>query len=177
MPGGRPPKPTAVHVLNGNPSKKNLNTGEPKPLVAAPEMPRGMSRAANREWKQIVPILLGMGVLTIVDGKALSAYCESYAGWEESRKHIKKFGRVFVTHFEDKEGNLIVGDMKANPAVAQEQAYLKAMNTFLAQFGLSPSTRAKVKGEKPEVQDPMEAFLDGPAAEATPMMPHDKKPN
>ena len=31
MQSGRKPKPTAVKALEGNPGKRSLNTGEPKP--------------------------------------------------------------------------------------------------------------------------------------------------
>ena len=36
---GRKPKPTAVKVLEGNPGKRSLNTGEPKPEKKAPRCP------------------------------------------------------------------------------------------------------------------------------------------
>ena len=36
---GRKPKPTAVKVLEGNPGKRSLNTGEPKPEKKAVSAP------------------------------------------------------------------------------------------------------------------------------------------
>ena len=35
---GRKPKPTAVKVLEGNPGKRSLNTGEPKPEKKGPAL-------------------------------------------------------------------------------------------------------------------------------------------
>ena len=39
MQSGRKPKPTAVKALEGNPGKRSLNTGEPKPEKKAPRCP------------------------------------------------------------------------------------------------------------------------------------------
>lgn len=36
---GRPPKPTAIKELEGNPGKRPLNKNEPKPKQTAPKCP------------------------------------------------------------------------------------------------------------------------------------------
>ena len=94
MGNGRRPKPTAMKELAGNPGHRPLNDAEPKPDKAAPEMPKGMLKAARREWAAIVPSLLRIGVLSNIDGKALAAYCDAYAHWELARKQIEKYGLV-----------------------------------------------------------------------------------
>ena len=44
---GRKPKPTAVKVLEGNPGKRSLNTGEPKPDKKAPRCPAWLEDEAK----------------------------------------------------------------------------------------------------------------------------------
>jgi len=80
---GRPRKPTALHVLNGNPSKiVNLDqraAAEPKPLEiapdAVPEPPEYMPDSAKECWRENAPMLAATHLLTVADLKALEAYC------------------------------------------------------------------------------------------------------
>lgn len=167
MPGRRP-KPTAIKELEGNPGHRPLNTLEPKPPRVAPEMPRGLTKAARREWAIIVPLLLELGVLSNVDGKALAAYCEAYGMWEWARKEIKKYGLLIQTRYLDHNGKLVLGDLKPNPAVNIAAAQLKLMKSFLIEFGLTPASRVKLKIEKKPQEDPMEAFMNK-SKEAAPL--------
>ena len=170
MGNGRRPKPTAMKELAGNPGHRPLNDAEPKPDKAAPEMPKGMLKAARREWAAIVPSLLRIGVLSNIDGKALAAYCDAYAHWELARKQIEKYGLVIEEPVLDKDGfvNTAMVRLKANPAVNIYTAMGKLMKSYLIEFGLTPASRSKLKIEKQaEVPDPMAALLDTPKAAAT----------
>lgn len=160
---GRRPKPTAIHKLNGNPSmmsKEELEGADnPQPELVAPELPRGLSHAARREWHRIVHDLLEIGVLSKVDGKALAAYCICYARNEEAQKDIDKYGQVIQTSYKDsRTEEIIVGDLKANPAVGNALKWMTAMKSFLIEFGLTPASRRNLKITK-KVDDQMEQFL------------------
>ena len=48
---GRKPKPTAVKMLEGNPGKRSLNTGEPKPEKKAPRCPAWLEDEAKKELR------------------------------------------------------------------------------------------------------------------------------
>jgi P27 family predicted phage terminase small subunit len=162
---GRRPKPLAIHQLNGNPrhfSQADLKGDEnPAPPIGVPEMPKGLSKAAKREWKRIVPELMSLGVLSVVDGKALASYCEFYALWETARNQYLKEGITFIQHYEDKEGNLIAGDMKPHPCVAIANNAAKTMKSFLIEFGLTPASRSKLKIAKKDDGDAMDQYLKG----------------
>lgn len=162
---GRRPKPLAIHQLNGNPShfsQADLKGAEqPKPDLVRPEMPKGMPKAARREWRRIVPLLENIGVLSNVDGLALAEYCRAHALIEQAQKEIDKHGLIFVTHYESKDGDIVIGDIKQNPACAVLSTQQKVMKAFLIEFGLTPASRAKLKIQRPSDKDPMEAFLSG----------------
>ena len=49
--GGRPPKPTYLKVLEGNPGKRPLNENEPKPKPSAPKCPAWLSPVCQRQLK------------------------------------------------------------------------------------------------------------------------------
>ena len=160
---GRRPLPTAVKKLRGNPGKRKLNPAEPKPPTSEPDMPRGLSKVAAAEWKSIVPELKLLGVLTRVDGKALAAYCHCFARWFEAEKELEKLGIIVEEPIlggpiNDRE---IVGyRYKRNPAVSISNDALRLMRAYLVEFGMTPSSRTRIRIEKPDDDaDPFEKFL------------------
>lgn len=178
------PKPTALKKLQGNPGNYPLNDMEPQPPVAVPEMPKGLRPAARREWHRIVVELLKLGVLTVVDGKALAMYCDAYADWQEAQRDCTKNGLVLDTPVLDKEKQPIyltgmsedgVRQLllvrKINPAFTVKIAAMKTMKSFLIEFGLTPASRSKLKVAPPPKVDPMEEFLKGRANESAPASP------
>jgi len=61
---GRRPKPMAMKVLEGNPGKRDLNTGEPTPRKRAPRCPSWLEEEAKKEWKRMCRQLEEIGILT-----------------------------------------------------------------------------------------------------------------
>lgn len=173
---GRRPKPLAMHRLNGNPSmlsKAEIDAASnPEPRTAVPEMPKGMPKAARREWKHIVPLLVTNGLLTEVDGLALAAYCQAHALVEKAQKEIDETGITFTTHYENEDGTIVDGDIKANPAVAIYLQALKTMKAFLIEFGLTPASRRNLKVNRSDNKDPMEQYIDRkrPQSTGTPLL-------
>jgi P27 family predicted phage terminase small subunit len=151
--------------LQGNPGKRKLNDREPKPQPGDPDMPRGLSAAAAEEWRAIVPELRALGVLTKLDGKALAAYCHAYARWMEAEAEIQRVGIVVQEPIWDLHTNRLLGvKFKKNPAVTISETAQKIMKSFLVEFGMTPSSRSRVRIEKPTEDDPMDAFLRGGSA-------------
>jgi P27 family predicted phage terminase small subunit len=158
--GGRNAKPTALKELEGNQGHRKLNHAEPQPDKVAPEMPKGMPKAAQREWKKMERLLLKHGLLTEIDGKALAGYCLCQAIIEEAVREIKARGQYIVTHYQDKHtSEIIVGDVKSNPAVSDLNRALAQQKSFEIEFGLTPASRSKLKVEKPPTVDPLDELL------------------
>jgi P27 family predicted phage terminase small subunit len=170
---GRRPLPSAVKKLRGNPGKRPVNKKEPKPQVVAPKMPDGLTELAVGEWKAIVPMLERLGVLTEVDGKALAAYCEYFAQWRQAMDEVRERGITLeepIIKFTEGESEIIGTKYKRNPAVTIANDAAKIMKSFLVEFGLTPSSRGRLRIEsKPDADDPMEAYLRAGA------LPVDKK--
>jgi P27 family predicted phage terminase small subunit len=164
MPRGRRPLPTAVKKLRGNPGKRKLSKDEPAPRVTDPVMPAGLSAVAQQEWKDILPILREMKVLTEADGKALAAYCHNFSRWIQAEAEMERLGimveePVLGGPIENRE---IVGyKYKRNPCNSISNDAQKLMKSFLIEFGLTPASRAKLRIEKPSEPDPFEAYLAG----------------
>ena len=74
---GRKPKPTAVKLLEGNPGKRGLNAGEPKPERKAPRCPGWLEAEAKKEWKRMAKQMELLGILTEIDMAAFAGYCQA----------------------------------------------------------------------------------------------------
>lgn len=152
MPGGRPPKPSKLKELAGNPGKRALNKAEPKPTVKRPPCPKHLQGEARREWNRITKQLLAMGVLTEVDRAALAAYCQCWARWVEAEDAMREPGFRMITTTDN-------GYPVVSPWLNVANAAMKQMLRFLTEFGMTPSSRSRVTVEKEQEADPFEEFL------------------
>ncbi|MFI6609292.1 phage terminase small subunit P27 family [Streptomyces sp. NPDC050507] len=141
---GRPPKPTAVKRLEGNPGGRPLNESEPRPPAGVPDPPEWLSETALEEWRRLVPLLVKMRVLTMADRNALAAYCESYSQFVAATLAVRD-GGVLVDSYR--------GGVAKNPAVQVARDALEQMNRWGAKFGLSPADRARLSVDEAPDED------------------------
>ena len=132
---GRKPTPTAIKELEGNPGKRKLNDQEPKPERKAPKCPKWLEEEAKKEWKRLAKKMEMMGILTEVDMAAFAGYCQAYARWKEAEEFITQHGTIVKTPS---------GYWQQVPQVSIAQTYLKVMNRFAEQFGLTPASRSRI---------------------------------
>jgi len=151
MPGGRPPKPTNLKRLAGNPGKRPLNPSEPTFREDSGYCPRWLPPAAKAEWRRVVPELAAQGLLTIVDRSALEAYCMAYAQWQEAEMILDELGLTFTTP---------KGYVQQRPEVAIANNAAKRMKTFMVEFGMTPSSRSRISLPERQAEDPFEAYLN-----------------
>lgn len=136
---GPAPKPTRLKVLTGNPGKRKLNTDEPKPRKSIGRQPPShLNKYAQEMWRDLVPELTRTKMLTIVDYQALEMCCDSYGIWRAMRVKL----------------GLDCDDaiMQTKTGYKQQSAEYTIMNQalanfsrFLAEFGLSPASRTRIK--------------------------------
>lgn len=147
---GRKPKPTHLKVLQGNPGRRPLPADEPKLESCFPDPPGHLSEAARKHWNEVGGMLHETGILTALDADALAAYCELHVRWVEANEQIRKYGLV----------------IKGPSGAPVQSPYFKisaitfdAMKAMLVEFGMTPSSRARVKSTKPkEVENPFAAI-------------------
>jgi P27 family predicted phage terminase small subunit len=148
---GRKPIPTAIKELEGNPGKRKLNHNEPKPEKKAPKCPYWLESEAKKEWRRTAKKLEELGILTEIDMAAFAGYCQAYARWREAEEFISKHGTIVKTPS---------GYWQQVPQVSIAQTYLKIMNRFCEQFGLTPSARCRIVADNSiNTDDPMEFML------------------
>jgi P27 family predicted phage terminase small subunit len=132
---GRRPKPTRLKVLTGNPGKRPLNLGEPRPDAAIPECPAELGPVARKEWDRLVGELAVLRLLTNLDRAALAAYCGAYALWAEAMEAIQKYG----TMVKSPSGYPI-----QSPYVAIANRQAEIMMRIAAEFGFTPASRSRI---------------------------------
>ncbi len=154
---GRKPKPTAVKVLEGNPGKRQLNQNELQIAQKKPPVcPDWLEEEAKVEWKRLAKNLFELGILTDLDVAAFASYCQAYARWKEAEEFITQHGSIVKTK---------TGYWQQVPQVSIAHANQKIMMQAAAEFGLTPSARARIiAGDAKQAQvDEMEFLLMGGA--------------
>lgn len=151
---GRPPKPTALKLITGNPGKRPLNDREPRPAAGAPSCPKWLHEYARAEWRRVVKVLEPIGLVTQADLAALAGYCQAWAEFRLATEQLDREGRTV----EDDEGWI-----RTHPAVGQQRSAWQACRQFAALFGLDPSSRSRIVTPPVPQRDELEDFLGGRA--------------
>lgn len=150
---GPPPTPTSILKLRGS-WRANQRKGEAQPPAGAPPCPSYLKGEARKVWRRIVPGLAKAGIITKIDGFALSRYCELLARWRECQDFIDKHG---MTHpVKDAAGNLV--GLRVYPQVKRGEVTCDQLLKLEQQFGLTPSSRARVRVAEPAAPGPLDDF-------------------
>ncbi|MSU98458.1 phage terminase small subunit P27 family [Pseudomonas mandelii] len=156
MARGRPPKPTALRLIQGNPGKRKINKKEPSPdaLVEVPAPPEWFGKIAVAAWHQVAPWLIESKILTATDLHNLEAFCMAYQRWREAQDDITKKGIVVMGAKQEIK----------NPACTVANETLRQMATFGSALGLDPAARARLKpGGAQKPNNPFSALRGGKA--------------
>lgn len=141
--GARGPKPLPanVHLLRGNASKlpRDRLTSSTHVPVEVPDPPSHLSKDARQEWKRISVELAKLGLIAKIDRAALAVYCQAFGRWVHAEKKLKSLGdEGLIDTTPSGYKQIGVWLQISNRAVAQ-------MASFLAHFGMSPSSRMRVQ--------------------------------
>jgi P27 family predicted phage terminase small subunit len=138
---GRKPKPTAIKIRAGNPGKRPLNNAEPEYREAGSlRAPRGvLPDDAAELWRVLAPMLSDAGVLRETDKTALTALCLHFWLVRRAAEAIRREG---ITVAVETASGVV---MRRNPATAILAENSTALRSYLAEFGLTPSSRVRVR--------------------------------
>lgn len=143
---GRPPKPTALKVVEGNAGKRAINKQEPDPdYLQDLSAPDWLTRVpgAVQVWDELAPKLRSAKLLTEIDVQALSQLAVSLAHF---RLAATKTGENLVKHklVENDEGETVEAGEHINPWLLVQSMSFKQSNALMAQFGMTPAARTRV---------------------------------
>lgn len=170
---GRKRKPTKLHLVQGTARPCRINKSEPKPPAEPPRAVVELSPRASFWYGILCGRLSSMGIASNADSENVMLLALRLAEIEECDDEIKRYGRVTLkielikVPEKDEAGKTVVVTkaqkvLKANPAVAQRSEAMRHAQSLLAEFGLSPASRASVSasgGGSTGSKNPWEALL------------------
>ena len=153
---GPAPTPTAILKLRGS-WRAKIRKNEPQPEPGVPRCPRGLDPVAKAKWKQLVPKLDKMGVLTQIDGDALENYCNAWSRLKKAEKFVAKHGESFPIRGRN-------GEIKYFQPFTQVQTVRNMMLATLRyqqEFGMTASSRTRIEVSGGEAKgDKFDGFLN-----------------
>lgn len=151
--GGRPPKPTAVKIQEGNRGRRPLDPLEPKPaevgvggVSTLPPPPDRLDSSAAEVWYELGAVVAKMRVLTEADLSVLELLAKAEAWRRELEDDLQENGRF---HMVNTQSGMVE---KRRPQAAEAEKVNREVANLLREFGLTPASRPKVQmvpgGEK-----------------------------
>lgn len=148
----RPPKPTALKLVAGNPGKRALNKQEPDPTYLHDLTPPAWLAAdAAQVWSEMAPMAAQAKLLTEVDVQAFAMGCVAIAQYRlatarTGQDAVKR--KVAVDEkgnaLTDEEGRPIYAGEHLNPwTLVQSMTFKQAMLVF-DKFGMTPQARTRI---------------------------------
>ena len=155
---GPAPMPTEVLKLRGSTLvTKRRKRLEAKGPSGNPRCPQWLDPDAKAMWRQLVPQLETMRVLTRVDGNALARYCRLWSRWRKAEAFLDQHGEVYP--LKDEGGRVKYLQQWPQVAIAGKLAHL--LTRLEQEFGMTPSarTRIQVAPQPPEVSSAKARFF------------------
>jgi P27 family predicted phage terminase small subunit len=146
---GRKPIPSAIRAVRGNPGKRTGNEREPEFAAAIPGCPAHLDGEARAEWDRVAKELHDKGVLAQVDRAALACYCQAWGRLCEAEVKVRDMGLVL----EGEKGSY------QNPWLFVANKAMEQIKAFAAEFGMTPSSRTRVKAGRKETDSPLARLL------------------
>ncbi len=151
--------PTELKKQRGTLRKDRLNENEPKLPSVIPPIPTWLSEDGQKAFSELSNLLHDMSVLTQADELALTLLCDAYSEYKRAKEVVNELGATMeVTSREGNTKSVIRPEVQI-----ANQSFVRVFQ-LLKEFGLTPSSRAKVnaienQGNTPDVK--IENFFNG----------------
>ncbi len=151
---GRPRKPTALKLVEGNRGKRATNSKEPEPLLLNDlEPPTHLPAHVAEVWRELAPKLRRAQVLTELDTPLLEMTAAAIANYRLTMAKTAE-GKVMMRNEE-------TGSVSLSPWVMLQSMSFKQAMGALQQWGATPAARSRV------MVDPQQDLFGTPADTGT----------
>lgn len=158
-PNGRPPKPAALRILDGDKVDRIEPTPAPAPVGVMLAVPESLNEPERAVWNYLAPILLGMGLFTQADRHALSILCRAVARCDALAKQINSIPldkSMTAMMAKNADGSVSRGSWANELLKWQREA-----GYWFSRFGLTPIDRARLAVKITDADDgEMEGILN-----------------
>lgn len=144
--GKRGPRktPTAIKIARG--TQRAQRPDEPQPPADGVTMPAHLGEVAAGRWRELLPLLQSVRVMTRADIEALARYCDTYEWWLATRAKLRAEGDTYPILNDGGEVKYIA----QRPEVSIAHKLATQLRQLEQDFGLNPAARASLHVEKPE---------------------------
>lgn len=153
MQRGRKPLPNQIKKVTGS---KHYNPDEPAlpRLVNARVPSKRLDDSGKRFWKDLAPVLIDRGVITIGDLAAFEMLCNHYSVAVEAARIIHQEGLTSLDEH---------GAIRKHPLLQVLRDSSNLFRSYAVEFGLTPSSRSRLKvndGNEGSLADILFSILD-----------------
>ena len=86
-----------------------------------------------------------LGLLAEIDKAALAGYCQAYGRWHQAERELKRMGIAKPQKEKAANGKMVeTGYVYINQWLYVANKAMEQMKWFLAEFGMTPSTRSRI---------------------------------
>lgn len=110
---------------------------------------------AEAAWNHTLPILMRMRVVTSGDIDALSTYCIAVGIHREATRSLAAKPGLYFESITEKGGTI----QRKWPELDIINSQAKIIQSFAAEFGLTPSSRTKIAVTLKPEDDPLDEFI------------------
>ena len=141
--------PTEIKKQRGTLRQDRANPNEPVLPSVIPGNPTWLSEDGQKTFLELGELLHDMSVLTNADAIALELLCDAYSEYKAAKQVVNELGVTDVQI--SREGN---AKTVIRPEVQiANQSFVRVFQ-LLNEFGLTPSSRAKVNSIEKQAQTP-----------------------
>jgi len=152
MSKGRKPKPTKLLKLHGTFQKCRRSAKEPEYKVSVPDCPDWLGDIAKLEWERMTAELKESGIIAKIYQVPLALYCQAYEDYLTALENVRDEG---ISYRSDK------GNQIQNPEVNVMHKAREVLMKIAVEFGLTPSSKTRVRSDKPQKANPFKEMLTG----------------
>lgn len=142
MANGRPPVPTHLKIIRGNPGgKKRLNLKEPKPIGDLTDPPAYFDEELREVWQYAIENA-PKGMLKKLDSGVLEIWCDAYVRHRKASIEVRKYGMIVKSPKQE------LPIQSPWLPIVNRQAFI--MLRAVDHLGFSPASRTRIQvGEGP----------------------------
>src|SRR5262245_21618454 len=147
---GPKPLPDEITAIRGGRNDRR-NHEQPEVYRDEVEKPTGMSSGADQVWERLAPRCVRMGTLTSEDIDGFMVLCElrATAMMIARVKDEPTFTPLVIEAQVDSDGGTHIKH-RENQILKMEKANASATRPYLDMFGLTPSSRPRLRVQKPK---------------------------
>jgi len=135
------------------------------PQIDHADPPEHLSEIASEIWREIMPELVAVGMLTTHDLLGLGQLCEAYSDWCTARSTLAlNGGNYYREQKQGRDGAIIEGNWKLHPAYYALSDADRRLRGWCQEFALSPAVRMRFMSKVP-VRDPRQGVIDDEAVD------------